>query len=198
MGFNSYIYLIQEREFINSGENVFKIGRTRQENFERFKNYPKGSKILLHTICNDCDNAERKIKSYFKKIFISRKDYGSEYFEGSYLRMIFEMNKVICELDNDDSKSNISPVGLPMRPERNKSKRAPAFVDKNNEEEIEFEEEYFIDRIVSHRGDLKNLDKIQFKVKWHGYDKSHDSFEPFNNLKETEAMDIYLNSKLTK
>ncbi len=37
-----YIYLIQEREFINSKQPIYKIGRTKQNNYKRFEQYPKG------------------------------------------------------------------------------------------------------------------------------------------------------------
>lgn len=32
-----YIYLLQEREFIKTNENIYKIGKTKQENCKRFK-----------------------------------------------------------------------------------------------------------------------------------------------------------------
>jgi hypothetical protein len=51
-----YIYLIQTRECINKNENTFKIGRSRQENCKRLDDYPKGSKVLLCTNCNNCQN----------------------------------------------------------------------------------------------------------------------------------------------
>jgi hypothetical protein len=49
-----YIYLLHTREFINCKMHVYKIGRTKQANLERFLTYPKGSVILLHTICHNC------------------------------------------------------------------------------------------------------------------------------------------------
>ena len=90
-----YIYLLQEREFVNSKEKVFKVGKTRQVNFERFKQYPKGSIILLHSSCLNCDISEHKILDIFRKKFKKRTDIGSEYFEGNADDMKLEINQVL-------------------------------------------------------------------------------------------------------
>lgn len=84
----SYIYLLQEREFIKTNENIYKIGKSKQENLKRFKQYPKGSRLLLQIICFDCDVLETRLIKEFKKKFIHRSDIGAEYFEGNYTRMI--------------------------------------------------------------------------------------------------------------
>jgi hypothetical protein len=94
-----YIYLLQEREFINSNEKVYKVGKTRQLNFERFKQYPKGSVVLLYSECCDCDRSEKLILSMLRKKFIKRTDYGSEYFQGDCKEMKFEINQIVYNLD---------------------------------------------------------------------------------------------------
>lgn len=94
-----YIYLLQEREFINSNEKVYKVGKTRQLNFERFKQYPKGSVVLLYSECCDCDRSEKLILSMLRKNFIKRTDYGSEYFQGDCKEMKFEINQIVYNLD---------------------------------------------------------------------------------------------------
>ena len=83
-----YIYLLQEREFINANQEVYKVGRTKQENETRFKQYPKGSVLYFQMICNNCNTIEKKVLGLFKEIFIHRKEFGSEYFEGDYNEMI--------------------------------------------------------------------------------------------------------------
>jgi len=90
-----YMYLIQLREFIKSGEPVFKVGRTNQENFKRFYQYPKGSKILFQMICDNSNEAEKEIIIKFKKKYIFRKDVGNEYFEGNFINMIDDIYKII-------------------------------------------------------------------------------------------------------
>ena len=82
-----YIYLLQEREFANSFQNIFKIGKTKNENNKRISQYPKGSVLLLQKICNNCDDLEKELIKIFKERFIQRKDIGTEYFEGDYQEM---------------------------------------------------------------------------------------------------------------
>ena len=61
-----YIYLIKEREFIKTNENIFKIGRSNQNNDKRIKQYPTDSKLIIQTICSDCKFSEAEIISLFK------------------------------------------------------------------------------------------------------------------------------------
>ena len=84
----NYIYLLQEREFIKTNENIYKIGKTKQKNNDRLKQYPKGSILLFQMICNSCDTSEKELIEKFKKKYKHREDIGSEYFEGDYNDMI--------------------------------------------------------------------------------------------------------------
>lgn len=102
-----YVYLLQEREFVNSKENIYKIGKTKKLNFIRFKQYPKGSILLFQSTCNDCNAMEKTIMSIFKQKFTQRKDIGREYFEGNHKKMIKIMNKCI-ENEKDTSSSESS------------------------------------------------------------------------------------------
>ena len=88
----NYIYLLQEREHIRLNEEIYKIGRTKQEDLKRFKQYPKGSKLLLYQVCDDCDNLEKELIKEFKNKYIHRKDIGNEYFEGQLNDMIKDIN----------------------------------------------------------------------------------------------------------
>jgi hypothetical protein len=107
----NYIYLLQEREFIKTNENIYKIGMTKQKNSERFNQYPKGSILLFQMACNDCVYLEKQLLTIFKDTFIQRKDIGNEYFEGNCT----QMNKIICyaiyneqETTDNEKKPNIS------------------------------------------------------------------------------------------
>ncbi len=40
------IYLIIEREFLKTDENIIKIGKTTQPLLKRYNSYPKGSKLM--------------------------------------------------------------------------------------------------------------------------------------------------------
>ena len=92
-----YIYLIQEREFIKTGEPIYKIGKTKKENLTRFKQYSKGSRMLCQLISTDCDEDERVLLGKFRTSYVPRKDVGSEYFEGDYNKMIQDIFETICK-----------------------------------------------------------------------------------------------------
>lgn len=77
-----YIYLLQEREFVKSGENIYKIGKTKQPNLCRILNYPIGTILIIQLRCKDCDEKEKEIINHFKQKYKQRRDIGSEYFEG--------------------------------------------------------------------------------------------------------------------
>jgi hypothetical protein len=95
-----YIYLLQEREFIKTNENIFKIGRTKQQSFRRFSSYPKGSKLLLYINCDDNISKEYAICCLFKQHYKHRLDIGNEYYEGNYKNMINDIVNII-NLNND-------------------------------------------------------------------------------------------------
>jgi hypothetical protein len=86
-----YVYLIQEREFVQSGKPIFKIGKTKQPNFARFKQYSKGSIVIHHSTCFNCDECEKEIITFFKLKYKQRTDIGTESFEGDYRVMICDI-----------------------------------------------------------------------------------------------------------
>jgi hypothetical protein len=55
-----YIYLCHLKYYHNNNKNIFKIGRTTQDNLKRFNNYPKGSILVYYSIYNDCYYIEEK------------------------------------------------------------------------------------------------------------------------------------------
>ena len=56
-----YIYLLQEREFIKTKENIYKLGKTKQENLKRLKQYSKGSELIIQLQCENCDIIEKNL-----------------------------------------------------------------------------------------------------------------------------------------
>lgn len=99
------IYIIQEREFVNSGENVFKYGRTDQLMSHRIKGYSKGTEIILtHKCANNNKFDESALGTLLKSTFKSREDIGKEYIEGSRE----EISRVFMEfcLENMEQKPN--------------------------------------------------------------------------------------------
>jgi hypothetical protein len=100
-----YIYLFHLREFIKSNENIYKIGKTKQNNNNRLKQYPKGSILLHQTICVNCDETEKELIKIFKNKFKHCKDIGNEYFQGNYNLMIDEINKYITNVNTTFQKN---------------------------------------------------------------------------------------------
>ena len=90
-----YIYLLIEREFIKTNENIYKIGKTKQEFGKRFKNYPNGSKLFLHLYVKNVDVFEKTLIDLFGLEFKKRSDIGYEYFEGD----VDCMKKLIYDCD---------------------------------------------------------------------------------------------------
>jgi hypothetical protein len=76
------IYLTYLREFINSEELVFKLGKTTQPISKRMAGYPKGSTPIFYVLCGNCHIAEKELLKIFKKNYKQRTEYGREYFEG--------------------------------------------------------------------------------------------------------------------
>lgn len=91
---NGYVYLLQEREFVNSGEQVFKLGKTTKPN-SRFNNYPKGSILFLNLPCNNCHYTEKEIIKIFDEKFKQRQDIGREYYEGDIEEMCKEFTAFV-------------------------------------------------------------------------------------------------------
>ena len=52
--------------------------------------------------------------------------------------------------------------------------------------------EYFIDKILRHRGNLKKKTEIEFLVSWLGYAQEHNSWEPHKALRNSEQLHAYL------
>ena len=95
-----YIYLFREREFIKTNENIYKIGKTKQENLKRLSNYPTGTQLLYQSSCNNCDYLERILIEKFKKYFQHMNEIGNEYFRGNVNDMIYVIIANQMKYDN--------------------------------------------------------------------------------------------------
>ena len=102
-----YCYLLIEREFVKTKENIYTIGRTRRMIEQRFEEYPKGSKLIEHKEVSDCVVAEAALIKHFDKMFIKRRDIGNEYYEGD-INLITKEFLNICKLHYCEPK--IKPV----------------------------------------------------------------------------------------
>ena len=102
----NYIYLIHLREFIYTGKNIYKIGKTKKELFSRIYQYPKGSVLITYSLCIDCNKMERQIINIFKSKFILQKIVGNEYFEGNVGEMIDIINNCIKKERDNNTLNN--------------------------------------------------------------------------------------------
>ena len=55
--------------------------------------------------------------------------------------------------------------------------------------------EFFVEEILQHTGNHRKLSTLQFLVKWHTYDDTHNSWEPYTNLRKTACLHNYLRGK---
>lgn len=95
-----YIYLIREREFVSSGQNVYKHGKTIQKepslHLDRLKSYKKGSELQMIKMVPIplLNQIESTITQEFKSKFKQHSD-GNEYFIGDPRRMMDEIEHII-------------------------------------------------------------------------------------------------------
>ena len=102
----SCVYLVKEREFTKTNENIIKVGYSNQENLKRFKQYPKDSVLLCQVFTENGKLCESKILDEFKIKFKHRKDIGNEYFEGDYILMRQIINDIVDKVESENK--NIS------------------------------------------------------------------------------------------
>ena len=89
-----YVYLLREREFVNNGQEVCKVGRTKNI-VKRFSKYPKGSVLLFSIFCIDMFDAEAAAIDMLASNFKPRKDIGSESFEGDTKAMLIALTSFL-------------------------------------------------------------------------------------------------------
>ena len=52
--------------------------------------------------------------------------------------------------------------------------------------------EFFVEKILSMTGNARIPSTLEFHVKWTGYDDSHNSYEPWKNLRDLSILHEYL------
>jgi hypothetical protein len=91
-----HIYVVCEREFIKTGEPIYKLGKSTNIK-SRMPNYPKNSLIvsIFHTKELDVHRIEREMITRFDTLFIQRADIGREYYEGDVSAIVDETTKMM-------------------------------------------------------------------------------------------------------
>jgi hypothetical protein len=105
-----YIYLIREREFLKTGELIYKIGRSKQIGCKRINDYPRGSSLECIFKVDNCIDKEREIIKLFSEKFNRKKDIGNEYFEGDRNEMLKYMFEICKEIDFKNETYNIEEL----------------------------------------------------------------------------------------
>ena len=119
-----YIYLLHTSKFVVSNQPIYKIGKTTQPNFNRFKGYDKGYVMLFQSSCRDCDELENQIKFLFKSRYVRRIDCGHEYFEGDQFSMIRDLCDIVQneEVVNPSITECITQNALVLNANKNDTK----------------------------------------------------------------------------
>lgn len=82
-----YLYILKERQFITTCQEVYKIGQTTQD--QQGSSLAKGKGMLIiQSICFNSLDVHKRLIVAFSNNFIPRKDIGSEYFEGNCVKML--------------------------------------------------------------------------------------------------------------
>jgi hypothetical protein len=72
----------------------------------------------------------------------------------------------------------------------------PFLYDKNRVDPAKIahkhSDEYIVDTIVSHQGDLNKTDSLKFQVRWKDFSALEDTWEPWDNLKLNARLHEYL------
>lgn len=97
---HGHLYLIKEREFIKTKENIFKIGKS--TNIKgRMPAYPKDSLIYVIAYCpRNVHAMEKTLIQRFDCLFNKRVDIGYEYYETAdedHWLIMYEFLKLILE-----------------------------------------------------------------------------------------------------
>ena len=72
------------------------------------------------------------------------------------------------------------------------------FIHEGEEDDLysvalrDHQDRYFIDRILEHNNKLNSRRDLKFKVHWTGYEADEDSWVPYSELRDTEALHKYL------
>ena len=108
-----YIYLLQPVEFFKTNKNVYKIGKTNQENtINRLRNYDRHCKLIIEIYTDNCNNHEKKILELFKTNFTqyTEGDYENslEYFSGDVKKMLYIIHSTINDFNGPIDKPQVS------------------------------------------------------------------------------------------
>lgn len=157
-----FIYLLREREFIKTNENIFKIGKSKQEFGKRFNQYPNKSQMYLHLYITDVDTFEKLMIELFSKEFNRRIDIGYEYFEGN----INDMIKLIFNCYFNDNFNKINEINLELQNKINEFISAKEKEKTSNIEKINLrleKQKIKEEKIIKDKAKLEQLKQVKIE-----------------------------------
>ena len=94
-----HLYCLIEREFINSGQNVYKVGKSLHLT-QRMSAYPKGSSVISVFKVSNCHALEKVLLKQLDacKGLTNAKDVGREYYRGD-LKEVMKIFVDVCMTD---------------------------------------------------------------------------------------------------
>jgi hypothetical protein len=165
-----YVYLLKEEEFIESEEDVYKIGLTTLSKNKRFCSYSKGSSLFFQMQCIDCKKLEKKIIVSFTKKYILRSDLGKEYFEGDLNSMLHDISNLTLQHNEDNDFNNRNNVT-----NKNEDTDGDSDISEDTVNKIKFKKSNFIpinidQKYMAYVDIFKNLKYNKKRVRVRSYD----------------------------
>ena len=91
---HKYCYLIKEREFVKTGESIYRIGKSSFGYKHRIAKCPKNSVVFVIAKVYDCNISLKNIIKHFNKLFKKRTDLGKHCYQGDINSIIRAFNNV--------------------------------------------------------------------------------------------------------
>jgi DNA repair exonuclease SbcCD ATPase subunit len=192
---SGYLYLLQEREFVEKNEDVYKIGKTKQEFGKRMADYPKNSVVHLQILVENVDTIEKILIKNFKEIFKQRLDIGYEYFEGNKNKVIHGIY-TISQLDikeyselnekiNDFTEQFKKEKQLTLEKLKKKQDEKLKYLEEKQDEKLKFLEEKQDKKLKVFEEKIEFLEKKEKKVEeiLKSFEKKEERIQ---NLKKQE------------
>jgi hypothetical protein len=168
------LYIIQEREFIDKNECIYKMGRTGNL-AKRICDYPKGSIVHFAIHSKNLIYDENKVYNIFCTKFKARPDIGKEYFEGNIRDMSDTISKYIYE-----------DAILPVK----------TMEDQKEEENIKIEQKFIKKDITIVIMEFLDIHRIEFSEK---IIKSKDVYQKLIDWVEIKKYNIFIShTKMTR
>lgn len=104
-----YLYILQPREFLRSGESVYKIGRSINVE-KRSKSYPKGSLLLFCMYVSEQKRAESELIRQLCETCEQCLQFWREYFKGEFEHVLEVMLSICRSYRKLDVKSEEGDV----------------------------------------------------------------------------------------